>query len=181
LVNSLPPFTGVDSTPLTKKLDDLSKKMLAQQTSDKLFVQAKSDIMSSRLNDSCQDAIEKFTTKANHGMKIKDAQMREWANTMLADQQEDPEEFMDSASSVNSPNLEFRIDGFKKQEHKSNDGSSFMSMIENFEKLQDTSCNEGLCDLREINQLSRKDIRYRTEVRRKESDFDGSLPTKALP
>lgn len=64
LVKDLPPFTGVDSTPLTKKLDDLSKKMLLEHC-DQMSIQAKSDMMSSRLNDSCQDAIEKFTTMAN--------------------------------------------------------------------------------------------------------------------
>jgi hypothetical protein len=30
LVNNLPPFSGVDSTSLTKKLDDLSKKLLLE-------------------------------------------------------------------------------------------------------------------------------------------------------
>jgi hypothetical protein len=73
-------------------------------------VHAKSDLMSSRLNNSCQDAIEKFTTMANQGMKIKDAQMREWANFMLSAKDE---EIIDSASSIYSENFEFRFDGLK--------------------------------------------------------------------
>lgn len=107
----MPPFTGVDSTSLTKKLDDLSKKLLMDQ-SDNMSVHAKSDMMSSRLNDSCQDAIEKFTTLANQGMKIHDAQMREWANFMLSSKEE---EEIDSASSIYSENFEFRIDGLRRQ------------------------------------------------------------------
>jgi hypothetical protein len=47
-----------------------------------------------------------------------------------------------------------------------------MSMIENFEKMQNTSCNEGLYDLKEINMSSKSNIKYRTEIRRKEKDFD---------
>ena len=49
---------------------------MAQNNSDGMSVQEKSDLMSSRLNDSCQDAIEKFTTMANNGVKIKDPHMR---------------------------------------------------------------------------------------------------------
>ena len=52
MIKDIPPFQGVDSTPLTKKLDDLSKRMLMDQD-DKMSIQARSDIMSSRLNDSC--------------------------------------------------------------------------------------------------------------------------------
>jgi hypothetical protein len=116
LVSNLPPFTGVDSTSLTKKLDDLSKKLL-QDHSDNMSVQARSDLMSSRLNDSCQDAIEKFTTMANQGMKIKDAQMREWANVLLCAPKED-EDMVDSASSIYSENFEFRFEGLRKQKSK---------------------------------------------------------------
>jgi hypothetical protein len=129
----------VDSASLTKKLDDLSKKLLMeQQQTANLSVNAKSDLMSSRLNNSCHDAIEKFTTMANQGMKIKDAQMRQWANFMLSAPKE--KEDVDSGSSIYSENFEFRFEGLKKQRSKCednnyNDGSSVMSMIENFEKL----------------------------------------------
>ena len=137
LVSNLPPFTGVDSTSLTKKLDDLSKKMLLDH-SDNMSIQAKSDMMSSRLNDSCQDAIEKFTTMANKGKVIKDAQMREWANSMLSAPREF-EDIQDSASSIYSENFEFRFDGLRKQNSRDIDDiereSSVMGMIENFEKL----------------------------------------------
>lgn len=40
--------------------------------------------MSSKLNDSCQDAIEKFTSMADRGMKINDPQMAEWAKQILS-------------------------------------------------------------------------------------------------
>lgn len=89
--------------------------------------------MSSRLNDSCQDAIEKFTTMANQGMKIKDAQMREWANVMLIAPKE--EEIDDYPSSIYSENFEFRFEGLIKQKSKGEKSDSVMSMIENFEKL----------------------------------------------
>lgn len=79
-----------------------------------MSIQARSDMMSSRLNDSCQDAIEKFTTMANQGKKIKEAQMQEWANVMLSGARED-EEMKDSASSIYSENFEFRFEGLKKQ------------------------------------------------------------------
>jgi hypothetical protein len=130
----------VDSTSLTKKLDDLSKKLLMEQQTANLSMNAKSDLMSSRLNNSCQDAIEKFTTMANQGMKIKDAQMRQWANFMLTPTAPKEMEDIDSGSSIYSENFEFRFEGLKKQRSKEEDncndgGSSVMSMIENFEKL----------------------------------------------
>ena len=87
---------------------------------------------------------------ANQGKKIKDAQMREWANFMLSAPKD--EEDIDSASSIYSENFEFKFDGLKKNlsknEDNDNDSGSVMSTIENFEKLKNTSCNEGLYDLK---------------------------------
>jgi hypothetical protein len=80
---------------------------------DNMSIQARSDMMSSRLNDSCQDAIEKFTTMANQGKRIKDAQMKEWANVMLSGARLE-EDINDSASSIYSENFEFRFEGLKK-------------------------------------------------------------------
>ena len=77
---------------------------------------------------------------------------------------------VDSASSGYSENFEFKIDGFKQNPERDEE-SSVMSMIEHFEKLKDTSCNEHY-DLKEINNSSRKEAKYRTEVRQKECDFD---------
>jgi hypothetical protein len=45
-----------------------------------------------------------------------------------------------------------------------------MSMIENFEKLQNTSCAESIFD--DINIESKNNYKHRTEIRRKESDFE---------
>jgi hypothetical protein len=46
-----------------------------------------------------------------------------------------------------------------------------MSMIENFEKLQNTSCVESIFD--DINKNKGKNqIKYQTEIRIKEKDFD---------
>jgi hypothetical protein len=46
-----------------------------------------------------------------------------------------------------------------------------MSMIENFEKLQNTSCAESIFD--DINKSKGKNqIKYQTEARIKEGDFD---------
>lgn len=48
-----------------------------------------------------------------------------------------------------------------------------MSMIENFEKLQNTSCAESIFD--DINNSKGKNqIKYQTEIRMKENDFDGN-------
>jgi hypothetical protein len=141
---------------------------MAQNNSDGMCVQAKSDLMSSRLNDSCQDVIEKFTTMANNGVKIKDPHMRQWADCLLSERKD--EQMVDSGSSGYSENFEFKINGFKQNPER-DDESSVMSMIEHFEQLKDTSCNEHY-DLREINNSSRKEVKYRTEVRQKECDFD---------
>ena len=80
----------------------------------------------------------------------------------------------DSASSIYSENFEFRFEGLKKQNSRDLDQeSSVMSMIENFEKLQNTSCAESIFD--DINNSKGKSqIKYQTEIRMKENDFDGN-------
>jgi hypothetical protein len=97
--------------------------------------------------------------------------MQEWANVMLSGARED-EEINDSASSIYSENFEFRFEGLKKQNSREIDqDSSVMSMIENFEKLQNTSCAESIFD--DINKSKGKNqIKYQTEARIKEGDFD---------
>ena len=57
--------------------------------SEQVSVQTRSDIMSSRLNDKCQDAIEKFTSMSDRGLKVNsNAQMSHWAEIILSKQGE---------------------------------------------------------------------------------------------
>jgi len=70
--------------------------------------------------------------------------MQEWANYMLNEQLDD---IVDSASSIYSENFEFKIDGFDKKSSNGDVQPSVMSAIENFEKLQNTSCNQNFDDL----------------------------------
>ena len=97
--------------------------------------------------------------------------MKEWANIMLSHPREE-EEMEDSASSIYSENFEFRFEGLKKQNSRNDDQeSSVMSMIENFEKLQNTSCAENIFDDISSNK-GWSQIKYQTEIRVKERDFD---------
>lgn len=74
------------------QLDAISREMIAADQkidSDKVSVQTRSDIMSSRLNDKCQDAIEKFTSMSDRGLKVNsNAQMSHWAEIILSRQGE---------------------------------------------------------------------------------------------
>ena len=92
---------------------------------------------------------------------------------MLSNPREE-EVMNDSASSIYSENFEFRFEGLKKKNSRDLDQeSSVMSMIENFEKLQNTSCAESIFD--DINNSKGKNqIKYQTEIRMKENDFDGN-------
>lgn len=66
--------------------------------------------MSSRLNDSCQDAIEKFTSMADKGMKINDPQMSQWANQILSSKKVHEEFDSNQGNSGNNSLIEELID-----------------------------------------------------------------------
>ena len=134
--------------------------------------------MSNKLNESCNDAIEKFTVMTNQGKKINEPQMRDWANQMLNGQGEYKFEKSVSADShsIFSDNYEFKFDNFKRDQSNSSSEkmSRVMSTIENFEKLQNTSINQGFDEPMQskaprINFEDMSDYKCKTEQRRYET------------